>query len=96
MDGVTEIWHSTVSTVGLNLNTVQVEGGGDYVGKIWHDEILKEDNIAADDEDDSDGGNLLDYVKKTANLIENDKKMPVPVKMIETTVMVRILRRTMK
>ena len=56
------------------FDTVQVEGGGDYVGKIWHDEILKEDNIAADDEDDSDGGNLLDYVKKTANLIENDKK----------------------
>ena len=56
------------------FDTVQGAGGRDYVGKIWHDEILKEDNIAAEDEDDGDGGNLLEYVKKTASLIENDKK----------------------
>lgn len=47
-------------------------GGEDYPGKVWHDAILEEDNIAAEYDDD---GGLLDFMKNALNQIESDKTM---------------------
>ena len=57
-----------------NYDTLQA-ADGDYAGKVWHDEILEEDNIAAEGEDD-DGGNVLEFTKNALNQIESDMKKP--------------------
>lgn len=56
-------------------DTLQAAGGEDYAGRVWHDEILEEDNIAAEDEDE-DGVNYLELAKNAVSQIESDKKDP--------------------
>ncbi|CAK8991584.1 Alpha-protein kinase vwkA (von Willebrand factor A alpha-kinase) (vWF kinase) [Durusdinium trenchii] len=56
-----------------DYDALQSAGGEDYIGKVWHDKILEEDNIAAEGEDGGDGKQILEFTKHTLNQIDSKR-----------------------